>query len=166
MFAYGNGDQPVRTAPPLFRDTDMKKIEEVTLLYEISKALNVTLELRKSLYKVLGILSNSMDMGRGTITILDPLRNEISIEVAHGLSKAAIERGKYKVGEGITGRVIESGKALVVPKISEETDFLNRTATRKTARTQELSFFCVPVKKGNQVVVALSVDKPFDDSYA
>jgi Nif-specific regulatory protein len=144
----------------------MKKIEEVTLLHEISKALNVTLELRKTLYKVLDILSDSMDMARGTITILDPLRNEISIEVAHGLSRAAIERGKYKVGEGITGRVIESGKALVVPKISEEPDFLNRTATRKTARTQELSFICVPVKKGNRVVGALSVDRPFEESYS
>ncbi|MCK4390526.1 MAG: sigma 54-interacting transcriptional regulator [Desulfobacterales bacterium] len=144
----------------------MKKIEEVTLLYEISKALNVTLELRKSLYKVLDILSNSMDMVRGTITILNPLRNEISIEVAHGLSRSAMERGKYKVGEGITGRVIQSGKALVVPKISEEPDFLNRTATRKAARGQELSFICVPVKKGSQVIGALSVDRPFDESYS
>jgi len=144
----------------------MKKIEETTLLYEISRALNVTLELKKSLYKVLNILSDSMDMVRGTITILNPLRNEISIEVAHGLSRAAMERGKYKVGEGITGRVIQSGKGLVVPKISEEPDFLNRTATRKTARSQELSFICVPVKKGNQVVGALSVDRPFDESYS
>jgi hypothetical protein len=37
-----------------------------------------------SLYKVPEILSNSMDMVRGTITILNPLRDEISIEVAHG----------------------------------------------------------------------------------
>ena len=144
----------------------MKKIEEVRLLYEISKALNVTMELRRSLYKVLDILSSSMDMARGTITIVDPLRNEISIEVAHGLSRAAIERGKYKLGEGITGRVIQMGEALVVPKISEEPHFLNRTATRKAARSQELSFICVPVKKGNQVVGALSVDRPFDESYS
>ena len=144
----------------------MKKIEEVTLLYEISKALNVSLDLKRSLYTVLDILSSSMDTERGTITILNPLRNEISIEVAHGLSRAAIERGKYKLGEGVTGRVIQTGKAFVVPKISEEPDFLNRTATRKAIRGQELSFICVPVKKGNQVVGALSVDRPFDESYS
>ena len=106
----------------------MKQIEEVTLLYEISKALNEHLDLKKSLYKVLDILSNSMDMERGTITILNPLRNEINIEVAHGLSRSAMERGKYKLGEGITGRVIQTGKAVAVPKISEEPLFLNRTA--------------------------------------
>ena len=72
----------------------MKRIEDVTLLYEISKALNEHLELKKSLYKVLDILSNSMNMLRGTITILHPLRDEIHIEVAHGLSKSAMQKGK------------------------------------------------------------------------
>ena len=144
----------------------MKKVHEGTLLYAISKALNVSLGLKKSLYQVLDILSKSTDMVRGTITILNPLRDEISIEVAHGLSKAAMERGKYKLGEGITGRVIQTGKALVVPKISEEPQFLNRTATRRAVHDQELSFICVPVKKGNQVIGALSVDRPFDKSYS
>ncbi len=145
----------------------MKKIEEVTLLYEISKALNVSLDLKKSLYRVLDILSDSMDMVRGTITILDPLRDEIYIEVAHGLSKAAMNRGKYKLGEGITGRVIQTGNAFVVPKISEEPLFLNRTATRKkSVHGRELSFICVPVKKGRQVVGALSVDRPFEEPYS
>ena len=65
----------------------MKTIEEVTLLYEITKALNEHLDLKKSLYKVLDILSSSMNMVRGTITILNPVRNEINIEVAHGLTR-------------------------------------------------------------------------------
>jgi len=145
---------------------EMERIKQVTLLYEISKALNVSLDLKESLYKVLEILSNSMDMERGTITILNSLRNEIRIEVAHGLSRAAMARGKYKLGEGITGRVIETGKALLVPKISEEPLFLDRTATRKAVHDKELSFMCVPVKKGSQVVGALSVDRPFEESYS
>jgi len=144
----------------------MEKIEEITLLYEISNALNVSLDLKKSLYEVLDILSRSMGMERGTITILNSMRNEIHIEVAHGLSRAAMARGKYKLGEGITGRVIETGKALLVPKISEEPLFLNRTATRKAVHNKELSFMCVPVKKGSQVVGALSVDQPFEESYS
>jgi Nif-specific regulatory protein len=143
----------------------MKKIEDVTLLYEISEALNEHLDLKKSLYKVLDILSSSTNMLRGTITILHPLRDEINIEVAHGLSKSAMQRGKYKLGEGITGRVIETGNAVTIPKISQEPLFLDRTATRKTNQDKELSFICVPVKKGSQVIGALSVDMPFDESY-
>ncbi len=144
----------------------MKPIEEVTMLYEITKALNAHLVLKKSLYKVLDILSNSMNMARGTITILNPMRNEIRIEVAHGLTRNAMERVKYKLGEGITGRVIETGKAVSIPKISEEPLFLDRTGSRKKRKDGDHSFFCVPVKKGKQVIGALSVDRPFEESYS
>jgi Nif-specific regulatory protein len=144
----------------------MKPIEEVTLLYEITMALNAHLVLKKSLYKVLDILSNSMNMVRGTITILNPMRNEIRIEVAHGLTRNAMERVKYKLGEGITGRVIETGEAVSIPKISEEPLFLDRTGSRKKRKDGDQSFICVPIKKGKQVIGALSVDRPFDESYS
>jgi Nif-specific regulatory protein len=145
----------------------MKRIEEATLLYEISQALSEFLDLKRSLYKVLDILSSSMNMVRGTVSILDPLRNEISIEVAHSLSLSTIERVKYQLGEGITGRVIQTGKAVAIPKISEEPLFLDRTAVRKKLKDfEELSFICVPIKKGNQVIGALSVDRPYDESYS
>ena len=143
----------------------MKAIEQVTLFYEISNALNEHLDLKKSMYKVLDILSKSMQMERGTISILNPLRNEISIEVAHSLSKSAMDRVKYKLGEGIIGRVIETGKAVAIPKISEEPLFLNRTASRRIKGMGEVSFICVPVQKGKRVVGALSVDRAFDPEY-
>jgi Nif-specific regulatory protein len=142
------------------------RIENITLLYEITKALNEHLDLKRSLYRVLDILSSSMDMVRGTITLLDPVRNEIHIEVAHGITRSAIERVRYKLGEGVTGQVIETGKAVAIPRISEEPRFLDRTASRRRQQTREISFFCVPIKKGNQVIGALSVDKPHDEAYS
>jgi Nif-specific regulatory protein len=144
----------------------MQPIEETTLFYEISEALNEHLDLKKSLYKVMDILSNNMDMVRGTITLLDPVRNEIRIEVAHGITRRAMQRVKYKLGEGITGRVIQSGKPVAIPKISEEPRFLNRTVSRRTQGETELSFICVPIKKGRQIIGALSVDRPFDEDFA
>jgi Nif-specific regulatory protein len=143
-----------------------ERLENIALLYEISKALNEHLDLKRSLYRVLDILSSTMNMVRGTITLLDPLRNEIHIEVAHGITRSAIERVRYKLGEGITGQVIETGKPVAIPRISEEPRFLDRTASRKRQPTREISFFCVPIKKGSQVIGALSVDKPYDQAYA
>ncbi len=144
----------------------MERIEDVTLLYEISQALNEHLDLRNSLYKVLDILSSSLNMVRGTVSILNPLRDEISIEVAHSLSKTAMERVKYKLGEGITGKVIQTGNPVAIPKISEEPLFLNRTAARRTQTVEETSFLCIPIKKANQVIGALSVDRPFEEDFS
>ncbi|MDP2644798.1 MAG: sigma 54-interacting transcriptional regulator [Desulfobacterales bacterium] len=142
----------------------MKRLKDVTLLYEISNTLNEYLDLKKSLYKVLDILSSSMGMVRGTITILNPLRDEINIEVAHGLPRNVVQSVKYKLGEGITGQVIQTGKAVSIPRIGDEPRFLNRTASRKSKQDQELSFICVPIKKGNQVIGAISVDTLLDES--
>lgn len=144
----------------------MKRIEDVTILYEISKTLNELLDLKKSLYRVLDILSSSIDMIRGTVTILNPLTNEITIEVAHGISKSAVERVKYKLGEGITGKVIQTGIAITIPRISEEPLFLDRTQTRRGKPDKNISFICVPIKKGSQVIGALSVDREYDESYS
>ncbi len=144
----------------------IERIEEISLLYEISTALNEHLDLKRSLYKVLDILSSAMRMVRGTITLLDPLRNEINIEVAHGISRSAIERVRYKLGEGVTGQVIETGKAVAIPRIGDEPRFLDRTASRRKKEDRDLSFFCVPIKKGSQVIGALSVDRPHDGSYS
>jgi len=143
----------------------MSKIDETKLFYDISSTLNEHPDLKQSLYKVLDILSESLAMERGTVTILNPLRNEITIEVAHGLSKSAIMKGRYKLGEGITGNVIEKGKPIAIPKISEEPMFLDRTATRKGQIKGEYSFICVPIKKGSQVIGALSADRPFDENF-
>ncbi len=143
----------------------MERIEEITLLYEISKALNQHLDLKKTLYKVLAILSESMKMVRGTIMILNPLRDEITIEVAHGISPHAIANVKYKIGEGVTGRVIQTGEAISIAQISKSSLFLNRTASHKNKVGQEHSFICAPVKRGQQVIGSISVGKLYDKAY-
>lgn len=70
----------------------------------------------------------------------------------------------YQLGEGIIGKVVETGEPSVVPRISEEPLFLDKTHSRRTVRGQEYSFICVPVKKKDRVIGAVSVDRPFEGS--
>lgn len=134
-------------------------IEEVTLLYEISKALGEHMDLKKSLYTVMDILANYGNMLRGTITLLNPVTGEIRIEVAHGLSKDAMAKGIYKLGEGVTGSVIKEGKPVAIERASQDPSFLNRTSVRRT--DEDFSFICVPIKEGDHVMGALSTDRPY-----
>ncbi len=140
----------------------MRSIEEISLLYEINEALNEHMDMKKSLHKVLGILADSLNLIKGTITLLDPSTQEIRIEVAHGISERAKKRVKYRLGEGVTGRVIQTGKPAVVPRISEDPSFLDRTDSRGPEEIRDYSFICVPVKKGTIVVGALSADRHYD----
>ena len=44
-----------------------------------------------------------------------------------GVAAAQARKARYRLGEGITGRVVASGKPVVVPQVSREPLFLNRT---------------------------------------
>lgn len=137
------------------------EISKLSTLLEISQVLSTTLDLKESLIRLLEILERRQQMERGTITLLDSNRKEIAIEVAPDLTPSQIEKGRYKLGEGITGTVVASGRPVIVPKLSREPMFLNRTGARRNLNKRELSFICVPIIINGQSVGALSVDLKF-----
>lgn len=135
--------------------------KELKVLQEISQALVLT-NTEEALNQVLGVLSEKLGMTRGTISLLDH-NGDLTIQVAHGLTKEQKLRGKYKVGEGVTGKVVETGKPMIIPKVSEDKLFLNRTGSRDEQSKNMTSFVCVPIKLGSNVMGAFSVDKLFSN---
>jgi Nif-specific regulatory protein len=150
------GTPPIPQAPPTSAD------QELAVLTEIGRILSSSLELRESFQKMMQIISAKMDMRRGALVLLDESTGRLRTEAAVGLTAEEIDRGKYALGEGITGNVVATGRARIIPDIRLEPDFLNRTG-RLTALTANVptSFLCVPIKIENRTAGALSVDKPF-----
>lgn len=138
-----------------------RELLEITTLYEIAKAATSSLDLQKVMTQILNILHDKMAMERGTLCLLDKDRNEIIIEAARGLSEQEIERGRYKVGEGITGRVVAAGEPIIVKDVEGEPLFLNRTRARGDLKRTNISFFCVPIQLDGKTIGALSVDRLF-----
>jgi Nif-specific regulatory protein len=132
---------------------------ELSMLFEISQILDSSLDLRTVVEPVLEVITRSLGMKFATLTLLNRQTGEISIEAAYGLSASQKRRGRYKLGEGITGKVIQSGKPAIVPRISEEPLFLDKTGARRSHETGDLSFLCVPIKMGRETVGALSADR-------
>jgi len=135
------------------------KTVELTALYEISKLLGSSLNLRLNLRGVMRVLAEYLDMNRGTVS----LRNdgEVSIIAAHGMTEEEIKRGRYSLGEGIIGRVAKLGSPIVIPNIGDEPLFLNKTGARQMIKRENISFLCVPIKFKNEILGVLSVDRLF-----
>jgi Nif-specific regulatory protein len=136
--------------------------QDLDLLLEVSEAITRAVALDQVTGPVLQRIAARMGMLRGTITILNRATGAIVIEDAFGLSPHEMERGRYALGEGITGKVIATGEPAIVPDVVEEPLFLDRTRARRRSRTTEsgkVSFICVPIINGKEVVGALSVDR-------
>ena len=140
------------------------EVRELRLLFEISRILDRSMDLGDVLRPALKAMADHMGMMRGTIALLSRETGEAFIEAAYGLSPHEKERGKYKAGEGVTGRVIETGRPMLVPRISEEPLFLDRTGARRGVSKKDIAFLCVPIKRGKEVLGTLSADRLFGDS--
>src|SRR4051812_47949239 len=130
----------------------------LSTLLEVSQALSGTLNLKSSMQRVLQILIRHHGVVRGMVTLLR--EGDLQVEAIEGFDDRA--RGvSFKVGEGITGQVVQSGKPIVVPRISKEPEFLNRMPRRADIPRHELSFICVPIIVQRQTVGTLAVDLKF-----
>ena len=130
---------------------------------ETGQMLAGPFELKEAMSRVLATLARHHGMMRGLVMLLDQDTNELRIVASHGLDEAGTRRVKYQIGEGITGRVAQTGKSVVVPQISREPMFLDRLGVRKKVlKQQELSFICVPVLVNRKPVGVLGVDLRYE----
>ena len=81
---------------------------EVELLSDVARAFAESLDLEATLKSILKSLDTHLKLQRGTITLLNLETEKIEAKVAHGLSEQSRTRASYKVGEGVTGRVVQT----------------------------------------------------------
>jgi Nif-specific regulatory protein len=138
---------------------------DLTCFYEITRHLASAISLQDCLEKIVTTLADLKEMDNGTVSIINPATGELEIEVAHGITAEAKRRGRYKLGEGITGKVVATGEPIIVPQIGDEPLFLNRTRTRGDEWKKKSSFLCVPIRAGQQSIGALSIDRVYKDGF-
>ena len=144
-------------------DKLIRKNQELSAILDISRVLTRSFDLEKNLNMVMESLAGQLEMQRGCVFLLDQLSRELRIVAAYGLSLAEIQRGKYRIGEGIVGRVIESGQPMFVPNIGAEPKFLNRTHSRP--QKSGVSFLSLPIELDGQVMGVISVDRIYTEAH-
>lgn len=134
----------------------LRKNEELSAILQVSQVLTSSFNLEKNLHAAMQILASRLEMQRGCVFLLDALSRELKIVAAYGLSREEIQRGKYRIGEGIVGRVIESGQPMFIPNIGAEPKFLNKTDSR--LNKSGISFLCMPIAMDGKTLGVISVD--------
>jgi Nif-specific regulatory protein len=136
------------------------EVRKLSTLLEASQALSATLDLKESLQRVLEILGRHHGAIRSTVVLLNQTTGEVELEAASG-AIAPGKRVRYRVGEGITGQVMQTGKPMVVPRVSREPKFLNRASDRPELPGQELTYISAPIPLDGKTVGAIGIDLLF-----
>lgn len=132
-------------------------IRELDVIYHVSHAALIRKKDISSLLKdIFDVLQQDLGLAKGTLTL--KRGNFLIIEAAKGLTDKEKQRGKYKIGEGITGKVGATTESVLIPDISKEPEFLDRTKTRKFP--SKTAFLCVPITHESELIGTLSIDCP------
>ncbi len=141
--------------------TDLKFVlDEYKKLYTASKIITSTLNIEKTLQYIINIISQMLNSKTISVMLLDQNTEELVIKAAK--PKRKIIGKRQKIGEGIAGKVAQSGIPFFVPDI----DNLNKLKAEFTNRNnyRSNSFMCVPLLAKDQVIGVINVTDKKDDT--
>jgi len=134
-------------------------IVEMSVLNQISHVIVHQKNESALLGEVLDILYTEMGLERGTFTLR---RGDVfEIKASHGLTDKEAGRGKYVLGEGVTGEVAKTGVPKVIENIANDPSFLDRTKAR--GDEENVAFLCVPIRHGDKIIGTMSIDRKVTD---
>lgn len=112
-----------------------------------------------TLRRVLEWLDEQLDLRRAVLTLADVSGESLQAQVTHGIEPEHAQRMRYGLDEGITGQVYSTGRGVLLPSLSADPSFLDRSGLRAGLDLTKLAFFCVPIRDCGQVIGTLSADK-------
>jgi Nif-specific regulatory protein len=130
-------------------------------LLEISQALSGVLNLKAALHSVLDILERRHQVAGGAVLLVEREGRDVHVEAAGGLKLPGQRNRSRGDGSAVTERVLDSGKAVVVPRVSQEPNLAPSPAERSRADQRELSFLAVPIILGRRPTGTIEVVLPF-----
>ncbi|MDD5100049.1 MAG: sigma 54-interacting transcriptional regulator [Syntrophales bacterium] len=150
--------RPLRLGTPGRKEISIHNFEELAALHTVARILAQPGELRDQIEQALQEMSVRLGMQRGMISLLDRETGAAWLDVAHGVDIQGMDV-TYLPGEGITGKVAQTGRPMALANLGKDVQFLDRTGARRNLNRSELAFLCVPIIYDNRVVGVLSADK-------
>ncbi len=132
---------------------------ELNALYQVSKVLSRSLNLRDTLQEVLETLHRQGGMERGMVSLVEPDSGEMLLRGLYNNEQSVVDHIRYRPGEGVVGAILEGGKMVVVECIADEPRFLSRTGMYEP----HLPFVGVPIRVGDGKPVGVLAAQPADN---
>ncbi|MHB9021919.1 MAG: sigma-54 interaction domain-containing protein [Halothiobacillus sp.] len=147
--------------PALPEDVAATDVEDVELLIicEATRLLSQATTPDVAIEGILRLMSQMIGLNRGRVVLPDDAGKEMQIRYAYGLTPSERKRGRYALGEGVTGRVMQTGQIAVVQNIDDEPIYLTRAVDRATLPQETVAFIAVPILEGDSTMGVLGAHR-------
>lgn len=127
---------------PASGESAQKRIEEVSAVYEISQAIE-SVQVDDLLRLITEKAAAVMDAQACSLMLKDPQKDEMVIKASYGLSEEVVEETRVAYGEGIAGRVAQTGEPMLLTNLQNDPRF---AGVEITPRPDIVSSICVPLR--------------------
>jgi Nif-specific regulatory protein len=138
------------------------RVNVLPILFQISEIITESEDLQTMLAIILKVMQERLKIARGMVTLYDREAERIFIHESFGLTDEQKARGIYSPGEGITGKVVEAGKPIIVPRLRDNPSSLPHTISGKGAN-KNASFFCVPILHAKKTLGTISAERVYSN---
>ena len=137
------------------------RIGVLSTLHRVCEVLAESSDLATSLSIILRVMQQQMKMHRGIVTLYDPRSGIISLHDSFGLTVEERARGTYAPGEGVTGQVVQSGRAIVIPRRHDIPGAPATIGGPERSRHPRTAFFCVPILHARRVLGTIAAERTY-----
>ncbi len=100
-----------------------RKINELSVMFEVSKELNMAQDMDALLKSILGSTRQVLGAERGSLMVHNERLGGLVVRLVDGVDRIAENRTVLKIGEGIAGTVAEEGAGRIVNRGSQDDRF-------------------------------------------
>jgi diguanylate cyclase (GGDEF)-like protein len=142
--------------PNIDNDQLKERIFELYLLYNLGKKLNLSLYLDDFFNQSIDFLKKSLTIEDFCLLLKEGDDEELKMWKADSVNSEILKDVSFKIGEGISGLVAETGKPILIQDVSKDDRFLHY----KGKRTDIGSFISLPLRLSNgSIIGVLNVHK-------
>ena len=132
---------------------------DITVLHEAARCVGRATDSRESVNKMLRLMSEMLGLNRGRVLLKEDTTGGLVIKYSYGLTEAQVARGRYEPGEGITGRVMDTGQVAVIQNVDEEHNFLFKAVDREILPDGVVSYLAVPIFNDQDCIGVLAAHR-------
>ncbi len=117
------------------------QVAHLAALVQASKILNSTLDLDHLLELILEVATRELGADRGTVYLVDKEAGELRARISQGLESKLL---RVKIGQGISGKVAETGETVRIEDAYKDARFFQKIDTASGYRTR--SMLCMVIR--------------------